>query len=549
MVNSFTETLGARGLSIEQQKEIAYIQSQAGTRERSRHDNRGETALYVGELDPLVDEATLMKHFYNLQSAHVCRDSITRKSLGYAYINFHSPEDCANCLKTMNYTLIGSSRCRLMYSERNPTKRYAEFGNIFVKNLPPNVEEKTIHDTFSQWGNVTSCRLLRNSLGQFKGSAYVSYDNIHAAERAIKATNGTTLFGRELTVGHQIPKSTKEIADETSNKQKFTNLYVKNINTAVTEDVLRDTFSQYGHVSSLLIQKDEYGTSKGFGFVNFESPDDAETALQSLHDMDYYGKKLFVSKAQKKSEREDELRRQHEQVKSVNKYQRVNLYVKNLGDEVTDEQLKGMFSPYGTITSAKVMKDDTTGQSKGFGFVCFTSSEDASLAVQEMNGRLLSNKNIYVALAQRKEDRRTFLESQLPQKTASINPVYNMTATSPVSTSPSSRHASTVSPPPLSPPTSQPASTQVAAENTEQEKPLPVLNQASLEMFSIQTQRQMLGERIYTLVSEKYPNEAGKVTGILLDLDKNQVIHLVNHPKVLETKASEVVTALNRRKQ
>ena len=75
----------------------------------------------------------------------------------------------------------------------------------------------------------------------------------------------------------------------------------------------------------------------------------------------------------------------------IAKYQGMNLYIKNLVDDVDDEQLRAEFSPHGTITSAKVMKDPT-GKSKGFGFVCYSSPEEATRAVTEMNGRMLLGK-------------------------------------------------------------------------------------------------------------------------------------------------------------
>ena len=78
----------------------------------------------------------------------------------------------------------------------------------------------------------------------------------------------------------------------------------------------------------------------------------------------------------------------------IAKYQGMNLYIKNLVDEVDDEQLRAEFAPHGTITSAKVMKD-TAGKSKGFGFVCYSSPEEATRAVTEMNGRMLLGKPMY----------------------------------------------------------------------------------------------------------------------------------------------------------
>lgn len=63
--------------------------------------------------------------------------------------------------------------------------------------------------------------------------------------------------------------------------------------------------------------------------------------------------------------------------------------MKNIDDDVTDEELKVHFSQCGTITSAKVMRDEK-GINKGFGFVCFSSPEEASKAVNTFHGKLTS---------------------------------------------------------------------------------------------------------------------------------------------------------------
>ena len=106
-----------------------------------------------------------------------------------------------------------------------------------------------------------------------------------------------------------------------------------------------------------------------------------------------------------------------EKMERYSKYQGVNLYVKNLEDEVDDERLRKEFSKFGNITSAKVMSDEV-GVSKGFGFVCFSSPEEATKAVTEMNGRIIVSKPLYVALAQRKEERQAHLANVRLQRMA-----------------------------------------------------------------------------------------------------------------------------------
>ena len=87
-----------------------------------------------------------------------------------------------------------------------------------------------------------------------------------------------------------------------------------------------------------------------------------------------------------------------------------NLYVRNFSDQLTDEGLKSLFAPFGTITSAVVMTKN--GASRGFGFVNFSKPEEAVKALQAMNKRLIDQKPLFVSLAQKKEERREFLAQE-----------------------------------------------------------------------------------------------------------------------------------------
>merc|ERR1712001_253684 len=167
-------------------------------------------------------------------------------------------------------------------------------------------------------------------------------------------------------------------------------------------------------------KSDDDEKNKGFGFVSFEDAETAESACAELNGTEVHGKTIYVGRAQKKAERQMELKKKFEQMKleRMTRFQGVNLYVKNLDDTIDDERLRTEFAPFGTITSAKVMCEE--GRSKGFGFVCFSSPEEATKAVTEMNGRIIVSKPLYVALAQRKEDRKAHLAQQYVQRVSGM---------------------------------------------------------------------------------------------------------------------------------
>jgi RNA recognition motif-containing protein len=74
----------------------------------------------------------------------------------------------------------------------------------------------------------------------------------------------------------------------------------------------------------------------------------------------------------------------------------MNLYIKNLEPNITNQDLSQAFRRFGRIISARVMTNPATGQSKGYGFVSFGRPEEAAAALYEMNGFLLNNRPLIV---------------------------------------------------------------------------------------------------------------------------------------------------------
>jgi len=353
-------------------------------------------------------------------SIRVCRDAVTRRSLGYAYVNYFSGQDAERALDQLNYSLIKGKPCRIMWSQRDPALRRTGAGNVFIKNLDETIDNKALHDTFVAFGAVVSCKVALDESGKSRGYGFVHYETTEAADEAIAQVNGMMLADKVVYVGNYIPKRERQAKiDEV--KSKFTNLYVKNLPLDTTDAEFKELFEKYGSVTSAVLQPTTVevdGKQLKFGFVNYDDHEHAKKALEELHDSKFKDETLFVTRAQKKGEREEELRKSYEAQKyeKTLKYQGVNLYIKNLDDDMDEDKLNAEFSAHGTITSCKIMKDDK-GASRGFGFVCFSSPDEATKAVTEMNGKMIGQKPLYVSLAQRKEARKSQLEAQVAQRT------------------------------------------------------------------------------------------------------------------------------------
>lgn len=592
----------------------------------------------------------------------------------------------------MNFDVLGQKPIRIMWSQRDPGLRKSGVGNIFIKNLDKSIDNKVMYDTFSTFGNILSCKVAQDEEGKSRGYGFVHFETEEAANNAIEKVNGMLLNDKQVFVGRFVPRTERE-KQMGERAKKFTNVFVKNFGDEIPDDEkLRDMFKEFGEIVSAKVAKDDGSDStksKGFGFVAFETAEAAEKAVEAMNGKDINGRALYVGRAQKKAERQAELRKKFEEQKAqrMNKYAGVNLYVKNLDDQIDDEKLRREFQAFGNITSAKVMTD-SNGRSKGFGFVCFSTAEEATKAVTDMNGKIVVAKPLYVALAQRKDDRRQQLLTQQYQRATQMtanrqppaggpgmhhlhhagplaaNPMLSQQPMNPMSAQggvpgvgpahnpymtmppnfppyqkfqypghpqvPMQARQRWGAPPPPMPRApymmrANPAAQRVASPGQRAQAPTqsgraivstqarppnrhmaPIvpggrppaqINQAGvaykygagympppqmpnapaamqgpavppqqvanavqvqghepltakmLAGADPQAQKNMLGERLYPLIDRLYPNEAGKITGMLLEIDNAEILHMLEHPESLHSKTEEAVAVLRNQSQ
>ncbi|CAK0870725.1 unnamed protein product [Prorocentrum cordatum] len=385
-------------------------------------------SLYVGDLHADVTEAMLYEIFNSVgpvASIRVCRDSVTRKSLGYAYVNFHAVSDAERALDTLNYSSIKGRSCRIMWTQRDPSMRKSGAGNIYVRNLDRNIDNKALYDTFSLFGNILSCKVASDLSGKSHGYGFVHYETEEAAKQAIERVNGMQIGEKTVEVS-SFEKRSDRVKPEVTN---FTNVYCKNMPGDWDEEKINEVFGKHGTITSMCIREDKKG--RKMAFVNFETTESAQAAVAELHEKEVRSEeqiaklkeelkeefkedvgRLFVQRAQTKLERSAELRDKFPATsRPDSKPQGVNLYVKNL-DEGTDEaSLRALFESFGQITSVAAPVDDK-GKCKGFGFVCFQSPDEATKAVTEMHLKVVKGKPLYVGLAEKREARQERLRQR-----------------------------------------------------------------------------------------------------------------------------------------
>lgn len=275
-------------------------------------------SLYVGDLSPKATEA----HLYSLFSAvgpvasiRICRDyngneggPLENRSEGpqmgrsedetsncYAYVNFHRQVDAERALDTLNYHVIVDRPIRIMWSQRDPRLRKSGEGNIFVSNLSKGIDNRTLMDTFSWFGDILSCKVACDpKTGQSNGYGFVHYTNEESAQKAIEKVNGMTLHGQVVYVTKWKSKREREETNnrrdrEEVNKDQFVSVYVKHLPDDWDDVKLKEVSLTFGELNSCTVQRDETGASKGFGFINFKETSSAKLAVEKLNEMTVVG--------------------------------------------------------------------------------------------------------------------------------------------------------------------------------------------------------------------------------------------------------------------
>ncbi|KAL3228927.1 Nuclear and cytoplasmic polyadenylated RNA-binding protein PUB1 [Nakaseomyces bracarensis] len=183
-----------------------------------------------------------------------------------------------------------------------------------------------------------------------------------------------------------VPASATKGGRETSDKV----LYVGNLDKSITEDLLKQYFQAGGPIQNVKIIVDNKNNYVNYAFVEYVRAHDANVALQTLNGVQLENKTLKINRAfqtQQAGENDENF----------------NLFVGDLNIDVDDETLASQFRDFPSFIQAHVMWDMQTGRSRGYGFVSFSSEEEAQRAMETMQGKELSGRQVRINWATKRE--------------------------------------------------------------------------------------------------------------------------------------------------
>ncbi|XP_057184072.1 polyadenylate-binding protein 1-like 2, partial [Triplophysa rosa] len=258
-------------------------------------------SLFVGDLHPEMSEFLLHQTFSPfgpIQSVRVCRDRVTWRSLRYGYVNFVNVADAESATDTLMCQDLLGRPMRIMFSQRDSTLRTTGVGNFYIKGLASSIDGARLHDTFSRFGKILSCKVVCYANGS-KGYGFVHFVTFAAAEEAIKALDCMLLDDQLVSICHfktfeERQVEPKVMAQDNGRHYPGVSLYVSNLPYSFSEQQLYRAFSPFGSIISAKLMM-EAGRSRGFGFVSFSTLEDATTAASVMTGLMVAGRALRVT--------------------------------------------------------------------------------------------------------------------------------------------------------------------------------------------------------------------------------------------------------------
>ncbi|KAF2270483.1 RNA-binding domain-containing protein, partial [Lojkania enalia] len=181
------------------------------------------------------------------------------------------------------------------------------------------------------------------------------------------------------------------------------NLFVGNLSWNVDEEWLNREFEKFGEILGVRIITDrDTGRAKGFGYVEFATSEAAKNAQAEMHQFELDGRPLNVDFSTPRQNNQGAKDRGNDRAKRFGDQRSPpsnTLFIGNISFDATNDMVGEAFQEFGTITRVSLPTDRETGNPKGFGYVDFSTVEEATAALEALNGTDIAGRSIRIDFA------------------------------------------------------------------------------------------------------------------------------------------------------
>lgn len=397
--------------------------------------------VYLAKLPLTIDEKCLndiFQPFGVITEVKIIRDLNYNSYEGYGFIKFEDSSSALKAIHELNNKLILPT-CSTPSQVKEGPRPKAEI-KLFVGMLPKSITEDELRLIFLPYGDIREIHIIRGPDGVSKGCAFIKFYDQNAAVVAIEELNDKFLERSTKPLVVKFADSKKPTrknsgdSDDIQSSFAFQNLYQQQMQMQLQQQqqIHQQTMYAYPHppvrqmqmpptqmlamnYSSESIQSNPYHyMQRNADYLYIPSATESSDDFQQVNRNEHYSYQTttpvsanYVQEGLMSNYGGNSYSNYgnydfNEQTGSPNRANIVegpvgaNLFIYHLPRDLTDADLATLFSSFGVVLSAKVYVDKKTSDSKGFGFVSYSTSEAAEAAIQTMNGFQIGSKRLKV---------------------------------------------------------------------------------------------------------------------------------------------------------
>jgi|TARA_R110002003_G_scaffold239_6_gene17228 splicing factor 3B subunit 4 len=179
---------------------------------RRREQNK-EATVYVGNLHERVTPRILHELMLNagrVRNVNMPVDRVNSQHQGFGFVEFHTEEEADYAPKIMNNVALYGNRIRVNKASADKQKNVEIGAELFIGNLDGMVDEKTLYDTFGQFGPLINApKVARDENNMSKGYGFISYGDFESSDAAIANMHGQYMMNKQISVQYAYKKDGK----------------------------------------------------------------------------------------------------------------------------------------------------------------------------------------------------------------------------------------------------------------------------------------------------------------------------------------------------